>query len=191
MTDDEVEARPVWRRLTHGRVRWVAAAAVVAVAAAVLATSAGGSGAKQTSSPSAGAVAAAQPVRWWSNTLAAKGSRVDPADPAAIALRLSPSQPAYCAMLQQTLAAGRSIFPDAHAGDSALVTTTAAFLAEIGRIAPQNVAPDWATITPTIEALVAGKPLPANSSAQAGRNQAAAAAISADAKHNCGLTLSR
>ena len=155
-----------------------------------VAACASGGGHKQATSTSTGAAATAQPVRWWSNSLAVKGSRIDAANPAAVAEHLNPSASGYCAMLQQTLTAGRSIFAGAHAGDAALVTTTDAFLAEISRIAPSSIAGDWATLAPSVEALVAGRSLPANSSDQAKRNHAAAAAISADAKRNCGLTLS-
>jgi hypothetical protein len=179
----------MWRVVTRGRARWVAAATLVTAAVVVAACTSGGSGPKRPTSASGGAPAA-QPLRWWSNALAVQGSTVDPADPAAVAAHLSPSTSDYCGMLRQTLDAGHNLFTGAHAGDVALVSTTEAFLAEIARIAPANIAAQWTTLAPTIEAIVAGKPLPSNSSEQARLNQAAALAISTDAKHTCGLTLS-
>lgn len=168
----------------------IAAGAAVAVAAVALMVSACSGGGAHGRSATTDPAAAQAPTRWWSNDVAAAGSTIDPADPAAVAARLNVSAASYCAMLKQTLAAGRSLFDGAHAGDARLVTSTEAFVAEIERVAPVAVAEDWRTLAPTLVALVQGKPVPAGTSAGAQRNAAAAKVISQDAQQNCGLTLS-
>jgi hypothetical protein len=175
-------------------VRWGGGAAAVVLLAVVLALTLPGGGASQASSTSAPQSAGAvQQVatRWWSDAAAAQGSRIDESNPGAAANVLVPSQDAYCGMLKQTLAAGRSILPQAKAGDKALVASTKAFLAEIQSVAPPSVVDDWKTLAPTLLALVSGHELPANTSDQAKANAAAAKALAADAKTNCGLSLSR
>lgn len=171
-------------------VRW-GTAAVAVVAIALVVTLPGGGGAAKTSSTRSGNGPAVQQVatRWWSNPAADKGSRIDESNPDAVANVLVPSQDSYCAMLKETLAAGRAVLPSAKAGDKALVASTRAFIAEIQGVAPASVVDDWRTVAPTLIALVSGKDLPPNTSAQAKANAAAAKAIGADAKANCGISL--
>ena len=172
-------------------VRW-SAAGVAFVAIALIVTLPGGGGAAKPSSAQPGAGSATVhevATRWWSNSAADKGSRIDESNPDAAANLLVPSEDTYCSMLKQTLAAGHAVLPSAKAGDKALVASTKAFVAEIEGVAPASVTDAWHTLAPTLIALVSGKELPANTSAQAKANATAAKAIGADAKANCGLSL--
>lgn len=172
-------------------VRWGAVAlAVVAVVLAVTLPGGGGSSTANSAAPGASKAAKEVATRWWSNSVADKGSRIDESNPDSAANLLVPSEDTYCSMLKQTLAAGRSVLPNAKAGDRALVASTKAFIAEIQGVAPPSVADDWRTLAPTLVALVSGKALPANTSTNAKANANAAKAISADARTACGLDLS-
>lgn len=172
-------------------VRWAALAlAIVAIVLVVTLPGGNGSGEARSSRTGASGPAVQQvATRWWSNPVADKGSRIDESNPDAAANLLVPSQDTYCAMLKETLSAGRAVLPSAKAGDKALVASTKAFIAEIQGVAPASVAGDWRTLAPTLIALVSGKQLPANTSDQAKANAAAAKAIGADAKANCGISL--
>lgn len=172
-------------------VRWAALpVAIVAIALAVTLPG-GGDAAKPRSATPGASGAAVQEVatRWWSNAAADKGSRIDESNPSSVANLLVPSEDTYCSMLKQTLLAGHAVLPSAKAGDKALVASTKAFVAEIQSVAPPTVVDDWRTLAPTLIALVSGKQLPANTSQQAKANANAAKAIGADAKTNCGLSL--
>lgn len=173
-------------------VRTGGAIGVAGVAAVLIfAFTAGGAAPVSSTTGAGGAPAVAEvATRWWSNPAAAKGSHIDESNPGSAANLLVPSEDVYCTMLKQTLAAGRSILPQAKAGDKALIASTRAFVAEIQGVAPAAVAGEWKTLTPTLLALVSGGRLPANTSAEAKANIAAANAIGADAKANCGLSLS-
>ena len=172
-------------------VRTGGAIGVAGIAAVLIfAFTAGGSAKPSSAStPGAGPAVAQVATRWWSNPAAAKGSHIDESNPGSAANLLVPSEDVYCTMLKQTLAAGRTILPQAKAGDKALVASTRAFIAEIQGVAPVAVADEWKTLAPTLLALVSGGQLPANTSAQAKANASAANAISADAKSNCGVSL--
>lgn len=128
-------------------------------------------------------------TRWWSNSEAAQGSTIDPKQPGAAAAKLHASEPEYCAMLKQTLAAGKSILPDASATDPALLASTQAFVAELQAVAPPAVAGQWQVLGDALVSFVktGGKSLGSGSSSAAVTK--AAQAISTDATKSCHLDL--
>jgi hypothetical protein len=114
----------------------------------------------------AGAAKAVAAARWWQN-----GS-------------------GYCGMLEQTLKAGKSILPNASADDPTLHGVTAAFINDVERVAPANVAPSWKVLGDLIIKLVQANGDPsAVKGVDVKKVQAAVAAVSTDAKSRCGVNL--
>jgi hypothetical protein len=146
-----------------------------------------GAAAKPTGTSTASSLVA---TRWWSNDAATAGSTIDPKNPGAVAAKLHASQSAYCGMLKQTLAAGKSILPGASATDPAVLSSAEAFVDELQQVAPASVSGQWQVLGKAIVAFVksSGKSLGAN-----GPNSAtistAVAKISADATANCHVNL--
>jgi hypothetical protein len=124
----------------------------VAVAASALALAA----CTGTSHPATKASAASKFVatRWWSNSAATVGSRIDPKNAAAIAAKLQPSKADYCGMLSATVKAGKSILPGISATDPALLASTEAFIAEIEQVAPADVSGQWQVLGPVVVGMV-------------------------------------
>lgn len=129
-------------------------------------------------------------TRWWSNSAAARGSRIDPTQPDAAASRLHASRAEYCRMLEQTVAAQHSILPGVTTNDPALLTSTRAFVAELEAVAPSAVAQPWRVLGPAVTSLVASRgDLAKVHRVDAAAVQRAANAIAADAKRSCGVDL--
>ncbi|HEX3334935.1 MAG TPA: hypothetical protein VHS54_00650 [Jatrophihabitans sp.] len=147
----------------------------------------GGSAPAGAASSSATAVA----TRWWSNSAARSGTTIDPKNPQAAAGHLHASKADYCAMLNQTVAAGKSILPGVTANDPALLTSTKAFVAEIEAVAPPTVAGAWKELGSAVIALVGsgGDPAMVNGVDAAAVRQAAST-VAADAKRSCRVDLS-
>jgi hypothetical protein len=162
-----------------------ALAAVLTVG--VVAVAGCSSGGSHSSSGGAGADATNPPAkRWWSNSAVSAGSTIDPAHPDAEAGKLHPSDAEYCAMLSDTLKAGKSILPGVTAKDPALLAATTAFVAEIQKTAPSAVTSAWSTLAPVIIGLAKAGGVP---SANTGEVTQAATTIATDAKTRCGLNL--
>lgn len=178
------------------RGRWArAATAGGALAVAAAAVAGCTSPATHSAEPSTGPSVASNPsgasaVRWWSNGAVGSGSAVDPANPAAAAAQLSPSAEQYCAMLRQTVAAGKSVLSDVTANDPALLASTKAFIAEIEAVAPPSVAGPWRVLGPAVLTLVdSGGDSTKVKGIDAAAVRKAATAVAADAKHSCGVDL--
>ena len=178
------------------RNRIVAVCSAVALVPGVAACSGGGGG-PSTPAPSVQvatqATAAPLPaVRWWSNGAAAAGSTIDTRNPQAMVSRLHPSQPQYCTMLRQTVRAGRTILPGVTAKDPALLASTSAFVAEIQAVAPARVAGPWRVLGSAVITLVAsGGDASKVHGVDVAAVRKAAGTVAADAKHSCGVDLSR
>jgi hypothetical protein len=148
-------------------------------------------GAKGTDRGSPSPSSTFEATRWWSNAAGAPGSLIDPSDPNAGNGKLSPSKDAYCGMLEQTLAAGKSILPGVAAADPALLTATKAFIGELQKVAPADVQGAWQTLGAAVIAI-------AESGGDAGKLAKldakgvgeAANQVAASAKKDCGLDLS-
>ena len=171
-------------------VRWIRHAAVVC---AVVAAVAGCSSSHPKKAADHGTTSPSTFVatRWWSNAAVTAGSKINPDHPDAAAKDLHPSQADYCAMLKQTVAAGKSILPDITATDPALLTSAKAFIAEIQAVAPAGITGQWQLVGPAVLSLVksggdTGK-LPA---VDLGALTKAASAIAADSLATCGVDLS-
>jgi hypothetical protein len=96
----------------------------------------------------------------------------------------------YCGMLEQTLKAGKSILPNASASDPTLHGVTTAFISDLERVAPANVAPSWKVLGDLIIKLVQANGDPsAVKGVDVAKVQAAVAAVSTDAKSRCGVKL--
>lgn len=174
---------------------------VLAAATTLAACSGSGSGSGSTSGPtttaaraSTGTSAAPTPqstvaTRWWSNSAATDGSTINPADPTAAAAHLKPNRDQYCAMLKQTVSAGKSILPGASASDPRLIASTEAFVAELQAVAPSQVAAQWKTLGDVLVEFVKSGGTSAGSSSGAALTTAAAA-ISTDAKSRCHVDIS-
>jgi hypothetical protein len=94
-------------------------------------------------------------------------------------------------MLRLTVTAGKSILPGVTASDPALLASTKAFVAEIEKVAPHSVSSSWHVLGAAVLALVASGGDPAKvKGIDATAVQSAGSAISADAKHSCGVDLS-
>jgi hypothetical protein len=169
---------------------WCVGATAIGLVVA-LAACGGGSGAKPAPNTSTRSVAGALvATRWWSNSAATTGSRINPDQPGAVAAKLHPSQSEYCQMLSQTLAAGKSILPGATASDPALLTSTEAFVAEVQRVAPASVHSQWQVVGDAIVGFVKSTGSSVGKSAVSTTTLTSdVAAISADAKQNCHLDL--
>lgn len=149
----------------------------------------GGSGAAASPSPSPSSTFRA--TRWWSNAAGTAGTAIDSASPAAGAAELSPDKNAYCGMLEQTLAAGKSIMPGISATDPALLTSTLAFVAELQAVAPTEVHAAWKTLGDALVVLVkSGGDSTKLPQTDASAVSKAADAIAAHSKKACGLDLS-
>jgi hypothetical protein len=130
-------------------------------------------------------------TRWWSNSADSSGSKIDMAHPAAAAGKLHPSETEYCAMLEQTVAAQKSILPGVTAKDPALLASAEAFVAEIQAVAPSSVAASWKVLGTAVTAIVSsGGDLTKVKDLDAAAVQKASTAIAADAKSSCGVNLS-
>jgi len=137
--------------------------------------------------PTSSAVAA---TRWWSNPAASVGSTVGPNDKAATSLVRSGQ--VYCTMLRQTIAAGKSVLPGATATSPALASTTEAFVDELSKVAPVNVAPAWHVLGPVLVDVVksSGSFAALRTQVDVAAVSAAAQTVAADAQTSCGLDLS-
>ena len=131
------------------------------------------------------------PTRWWSNSAVSTGSTIDQSHPDSAAAKLHPSRHDYCRMLEQTLAAGKTILSGASASDPALIDSMTAFISELQRVAPAEVTAAWRVLGKTVLALVeSGGVAPKASGGDGAAIQSAAAAVAADAKMNCNVDLS-
>lgn len=128
-------------------------------------------------------------VRWWSNGAAQVGSTIDASRPGALAGKLSPSRTQYCTMLRQTVASGTSILSGVGAADPARYTATVAFVSELQKVAPSEVASAWRVLGPEIETIVKSGALPTPNATAAAQAAAAAQTVGADATKNCGVDL--
>lgn len=164
----------------------------VCVLAAVSPTVAGCSGGGSPAPKSTSAVGAITPVRWWSNGQVDAGSTIALSGPDKAASKLLPSRSDYCSMLKQTVAAGRSILPGVTASDPALLASTKAFVDELQHVAPAAVAPSWRVLGSALVALVGsgGNPVGVQG-IDAAAVQRAGSLVAADAKHSCGVDLSK
>jgi hypothetical protein len=176
------------------RVRVVALCAVLSlVPTATACTSDSKSPTGSTASPASGASSSSNFVatRWWSNSAAKRESTIDAKDPESAARKLQPSRADYCGMLKQTVAAGKSILPGVTAQDPALLTSTKALMAELQAAAPASVSRPWRVLGSAVVAIVAsGGDTTKVKGINGAAVQQAAAAVSADAKRNCGVDLS-
>jgi hypothetical protein len=131
-------------------------------------------------------------TRWWSNGAVTEGSTIDPKNPTAARSRLQPSRGEYCAMLKQTVAAGKSILPGATADDPALLTSTKAFVAELEAVAPSSLTGPWKVLGGAVLTLVgSGGDTAKVKGIDAAAVRRSATTVAADAKHSCGVDLSR
>ena len=173
----------------------LAAAALLAAAAIAGALARGDSGRAGATPAGADTMPSVSPTvvatRWWSVPGAAKGSRIDPVHPAAVAARLRPSRTAYCTVLRQTTAAGRSVLPTTDAHDPVLILSTQAFVGELTALAPAPVHAAWVTAGTAVLALVrSGGDLDTVQVAHPAAVRAATSAIAVDAKKVCHLDVS-
>jgi hypothetical protein len=166
------------------RRRLAVAALALAVTLPAAACTSGGSQDKPSDDGTSTVVA----TRWWSNDAAAAGSTIDPKKPKAKAAKLHASQSEYCGMLEQTLAAGKSILPGVSASDPALLTATEAFISEVQQVAPADVAGQWRVVGDAVVQFVksGGKSLGTDSRAVSKAVQD----ISLDARTSCHVDLS-
>ena len=132
---------------------------MLAVAGSAAACTGGHQADQATTAPSTNsstaAVSTTIATRWWSNSAAQSGSRIDPAHPDAVASKLHPSRSDYCQMLKQTLAAKKSILPGVAATDPALLASTKAFVSELEAVAPTPVTGSWRLLGSAVTSLVA------------------------------------
>lgn len=137
------------------------------------------------SAGSAGSLAA-QPTpsvsHWWSH----------PAGPASSAgSSAAPSAPDYCSILRDTVSAGRSLLSGVGATDPVRVASTRAFVTEVVRVAPAEVARSWQVFGPALVALVtSGSTRSTVPDVDVAAVARAADSIAADAKSRCNLDLS-
>jgi hypothetical protein len=173
--------------------RFVTAGAAASLALAVTACS--GSPAKTaslsdgiSSSPASTLVA----TRWWSNSATTTGTLIDPKNPQELVGKLQSSRHDYCGMLRQTVAAGHSILQGVTAHDPALLTSTKAFVAELGAVAPSRLAGSWKVLGSAVITIVAsGGDTAKVKTIDAAAVRTAASTVAADAKHSCGVDLSQ
>jgi hypothetical protein len=135
--------------------------------------------------------AASIATRFWSGGAGAPGATIDPAQPAAPPAHASAG--AYCQILSSTAAAGVDVLHGVGANDPALATTTRAWLADVQAAAPTSLSAQWKLLGQAMLTLVESGSSPGTaklpSGVAAAQVSAATAAISADAKANCGLDL--
>ena len=177
------------------RLHRVTAVAVAALALPSLAACTSGSHSATTRASGAGSTqsaAGATATRWWSDAAGSAGSTVSASDPTAAARKLTVSRPTYCSMLAATVNGGHSLFPNATPHDSAMIAGTTAFVTELSKVAPPSISSSWAVLSPVIVSLV--KSGGSFGALRANIDEAAvskaAAAVAADAKTNCDVTLS-
>lgn len=173
-----------------GRVATASAATALALAVAAC------SGSPAKTAPSAGGPSVHESAlvakRWWSNSGTAAGTLIDPNDPQAVVGKLHASKQDYCGMLRQTVAAGRSILPGVTAHDPALLTSTKAFVAEIEAVSPSTIAGSWKVLGDAVITIVeSGGDTTKVKKVDAVAVRKAAGTVAADAKHSCGVDLSR
>jgi hypothetical protein len=175
------------------RSRLVAICAAGALLPVAACTSSGAKASNDASSaPSTStSTSAAVATRWWSNSATKAGTRIDVKNPQAAARQLHGSKADYCSMLEQTVAAGKSILPNVTANDPALLTSTKAFVAELEAVAPSMVAGAWKVLGGAVVALVSsGGDTTKVKGIDAAAVSRAAATVAADAKRSCGVDLS-
>ena len=161
--------------------------AVVAAAAVGCTSSAAHHAASSSGSGGSSTVAA----RWWSNSAAHVGSTIDKGHADAAVAKLHQSRADYCGMIRQTAAAGKTILPGVAAADPALISTMIAFVSELQKVAPNEVAADWQVIGKAVMTLVkSGGTAPKTPQVDGAAIQKAAAAVAADAEKNCHVDLS-
>ncbi|MDT4938244.1 MAG: hypothetical protein QOG80_1915 [Pseudonocardiales bacterium] len=173
----------------------IVAAATAGLATVCLAACTGSHASTTGDSAAANAVAlgtaGAVATRWWSNGAAKAGSSIDPLHPSAAAGKLATSRTQYCDMLTQTVQSGRSVLSGVGAQDPARLTATVAFVSELRRVAPAEVAGAWGVLGPQLEALMRPGATPSVDAGTAAKTADAAMTISADAKKSCGLDLAK
>jgi hypothetical protein len=86
---------------------------------------------------------------------------------------------------------GRSVLSGVGAQDPARLTATVAFVSELRRVAPAEVAGAWGVLGPQLEALMRPGATPSVDAGTAAKTADAAMTISADAKKSCGLDLAK
>jgi hypothetical protein len=129
-------------------------------------------------------------TRWWSNSAVKTGSTIDKSRPDSATAKLHPSRHEYCGMLEQTLAAGKTILPGAIGSDPAFIASITAFFSELQRVAPVEINDAWRVLGQAVEALVkSGGVAPKASGRDGAAIQAASAAVAADAEKNCNVDL--
>ena len=159
-----------------------------ALAAIALASTAACSGGSPSALRQASSAPAPALSRWWSNSAVTAGSTVDPAHPNAADSRLHASAPDYCGMLQQTLAAGRSILPGGSQGLP--LATLQAFVGELQQVAPPEVAGQWRILGSAILAFARSNGTSLGTSGNPSAVANAAASISTNARAACEVNLS-
>jgi hypothetical protein len=180
----------------HRSLRVLTGVAAAGLVGAVALAGCGGSsgdkaGPKGTSGASPSPSSTFEATRGWSNAAGPAGAAIDPSAPNAGGGKLSPSKDDYCGMLEQTLAAGKSILPGISATDPALLTSTRAFIGELQKVAPPDVRAAWQTLGSAVITI-------AESGGDAGKLAKldakgvgeAANQVAASAKKDCGLDLS-
>jgi hypothetical protein len=128
--------------------------------------------------------------RWWSNSAVTAGSTIDAAHPKSAAAKLHPSRDDYCRMIEQTLAAGKSILPQARASDPAYIESMTAFIGELQKVAPAEITADWRVVGTAVVTLVrSGGVAPKTGSGDAAAIERATSEVATDAKKNCDVDL--
>lgn len=153
----------------------------------------GCSGASDPSSPESGTASGSSKgvaaTRWWSDGVHSAGSTIDTHDPTAASAGLHPSRAHYCAVLRDTVQAGRSILPGVGADDPALLASTEAFVATLEHLAPARLASSWRTLGGALITFVRSQGTTLGADASVASVQRAATAIAADAKTRCHLDI--
>jgi hypothetical protein len=144
--------------------------------------------------PEAGGDAVPVVERWWSTADDAVGSVIEDGDPELAASRLSPDLTDYCQALDDTLAAGNSIFPaDIDVTTPAYRVATLAFVNELTAMAPTGITADWVVLGSVITALVEADgdaaQLKLPDGVDSAAVEAAGGAIDAHAQSECGLSI--
>jgi hypothetical protein len=130
-------------------------------------------------------------TRWWSNSAVQTGSKISKTRPDSAVTKLHPSRKDYCGMLEQTVAAGKALLPHGAASDPAVIDSLSAFIGELQKVAPAEVAADWQVLGKAMLALVkAGGKAPKTPVVDGATVNTAATSVAADAKQICRIDLS-
>lgn len=107
-----------------------------------------------------------QQVRWWSSGADPAGSAIRSDDAETAPDRLSPDPVLYCEALSATTQVGDSIVPsDVDVSDPGYQIVQRTFFAELGALAPAELADDWRSVAAVLQALIDGSsPTPAGPS---------------------------